>query len=347
MVKSILKIVLGTSAVPRFHLPERCTRMIYAMRMPSTDDNIDRAAEILRSGGLVAFPTETVYGLGADALNAVAAARIFEAKGRPHFDPLIVHIARREDVHVLASRLDPRAEKLIDALWPGPLTVILPKASIVPDIVTAGLDTVALRMPSHPVARKLIARAGIPIAAPSANPFGYLSPTRAEHVERQLGGRVDMILDGGPCSVGVESTIIKFDDSGAWLLRPGGLALEDIERIIGPVATAVPDGVEAPGQLPSHYSPHTPVVIVEGPGEARDEAAAYLAFREAPAGRSFVRVELLSPSGDLCEAAARLFSALHSLDQCGAPVIYAEQVPETGLGLAIMDRLGRASKKNP
>jgi L-threonylcarbamoyladenylate synthase len=317
------------------------------MILPATEENISRAAEILRSGGLVAFPTETVYGLGADALNAVAAAGIFEAKGRPFFDPLIVHIARREDLLLLASRLDPRAEKLIDAFWPGPLTVILPKAPIVPDIVTAGLDTVALRMPSHPVARKLIERAGVPVAAPSANPFGYLSPTTAGHVERQLGGRVDMILDGGPCPVGVESTILKFDNAGAWLLRPGGLALEEIERIIGPVATAIPEGVEAPGQLPGHYSPHTPVIIVDGPEDARDDGAAYLAFREAPAGRSFTGVEILSPRGDFREAAARLFSALHTLDQCGAAVIYAERLPETGLGRAIMDRLSRASKKNP
>jgi L-threonylcarbamoyladenylate synthase len=317
------------------------------MRVPSNDDTISRAADIIRKGGLVAFPTETVYGLGADAFNAVAAARIFEVKGRPRFDPLIVHIAAKSELSLLATRLDPLAEKLIDACWPGPLTVVLPKAPAVPGIVTAGLDTVAVRMPSHPVARKLIARAGTPIAAPSANPFGFLSPTRAEHVERQLGGRVDLILDGGPCSVGVESTIIKFDDTGARLLRPGGLALEEIEKIIGPVAAAPDTGIEAPGQLPSHYSPHTPVVILGGAGESIIDGAAYLAFRDIPAGHSFKKAELLSSSGDLREAAARFFSALHSLDECGAPVIYAEPVPETGLGLAIMDRLRRAAKKNP
>lgn len=317
------------------------------MIAPSNDDTISRAAEILKNGGLVAFPTETVYGLGADAFNAVAAARIFEVKGRPRFDPLIVHIAAKSELSLLATWLDFRAEKLIDVFWPGPLTIVLQKAPKVPDIVTAGLDTVAVRMPSHPVARKLIARTGTPIAAPSANPFGFLSPTRAEHVERQLGVRVDMILDGGPCSVGVESTIIKFDDKGVRLLRPGGLALEEIEKIIGPVAASAHDRVEAPGQLSSHYSPHTPVVILGGAGRPILDGAAYLGFREIPPGHSFKKADVLSASGDLREAAARFFSVLHALDECGAPVIYAEPVPETGLGLAIMDRLRRASKKNP
>jgi len=316
------------------------------MKITADRESITRAADIIRRGGLVAFPTETVYGLGADALNAVAAAGIFEAKGRPRFDPLIVHIAGTDALPLLAERPHPLAEKLIDAFWPGPLTVVLPKSAAVPDIVTAGLGTVALRMPAHPVARELIALSGTPIAAPSANPFGFISPTTAEHVERQLGDRVEMILDGGPCSVGVESTIIAFGDTGPRLLRPGGLALEEIEAIIGPVATALTSGVEAPGQLPSHYSPRTPVIILDDTDVAA-EGAAYLAFREPPAGRRYAKVEVLSPRGDLREAAARVFSALHSLDACGAPVIFAEPVPETGLGLAIMDRLRRAAKKNP
>jgi len=316
------------------------------MKITADRESITRAADIIRRGGLVAFPTETVYGLGADALNAVAAAGIFEAKGRPRFDPLIVHIAGTDALPLLAERPHPLAEKLIDAFWPGPLTVVLPKSAAVPDIVTAGLGTVALRMPAHPVARELIALSGTPIAAPSANPFGFISPTTAEHVERQLGDRVEMILDGGPCSVGVESTIIAFGDTGPRLLRPGGLALEEIEAIIGPVATALTSGVEAPGQLPSHYSPRTPVIILDDTDVAA-EGAAYLAFREPPAGRRYAKVEVLSPRGDLREAAARVFSALHSLDASGAPVIVAEPVPEIGLGLAIMDRLRRAAKKNP
>ncbi len=316
------------------------------MKITADRESITRAADIIRRGGLVAFPTETVYGLGADALNAVAAAGIFEAKGRPRFDPLIVHIAGTDALPLLAERPHPLAEKLIAAFWPGPLTVVLPKSAAVPDIVTAGLGTVALRMPAHPIARELIALSGTPIAAPSANPFGFISPTTAEHVERQLGDRVEMILDGGPCAVGVESTIIAFGDTGPRLLRPGGLALEEIEAIIGPVATSHTPGVEAPGQLSSHYSPRTPVVILDGTVVAA-EGAAYLAFREPPAGGSYAKVEVLSPRGDLREAAARVFSALHSLDASGAPVIIAEPVPETGLGLAIMDRLRRAAKKNP
>ncbi len=317
------------------------------MILTATDENLRKAADILIRGGTVAFPTETVYGLGASALDAEAVARVFEAKERPRFDPLIVHIASKESITALAEKIDPGASLLADALWPGPLTIVVPKRRIVPDIVTAGLCTVALRMPAHPVARKLIAMAGIPVAAPSANPFGFLSPTTARHVEKQLGGRVDLILDGGPCSVGVESTIIAFTGNVPRLLRPGGLPLEDIEAIIGPVERGGGETVEAPGQLSGHYSPRTPVVIIDGVYGAAGENAAYLAFRSAPEKGTFRMVEVLSPTGNLREAAARFFSALHKLDESGADVILAETLPEEGLGRALMDRLRRASQKSP
>lgn len=313
----------------------------------ATSDNIILAAEIIRGGGLVAFPTETVYGLGADALNPVAVAGIFEAKKRPFFDPLIVHIADLSALDELVIRPDPRAIKLAGTLWPGPITIVFPKSSLVPDIVTAGLNTVAVRMPSHPVAQSLIRLSGTSIAAPSANPFGYISPTRARHVEKQLGNTVDIILDGGPCSVGLESTIIKFDQNGVHLLRPGGISIEDIEAITGPVNTARSAVTESPGQLPVHYSPHTRVLIISDIADAVEKNAALLSFRGTASEREFRAIEILSPSGDLREAAARLFSALHALDECGAQIIYAESLPENGLGRAIMDRLRRAAEKNP
>jgi len=308
--------------------------------------NIERAAAILRSGGIVAFPTETVYGLGADAFNPVACARIFEAKNRPSFDPLIVHIARAGELDILAKTVPKRARSLIERFWPGPLTLVFDKKDGVPDIVTAGLSTVAVRMPSHPVALSLIERTGKPIAAPSANPFGYISPTRAGHVVGQLGDAVDMILDGGECAVGLESTIIRIEGARAVLLRPGGLALEEIEKIIGEVddASGPSRNPRAPGQTLSHYSPRTPVLIAAGDSVAGRIAgnAGLLAFREHPDAAGFAHVEVLSPSGDLREAAARLFSCLHELDSRGLDIIIAEPVPEQGLGRAIMNRLRRA-----
>ena len=312
--------------------------------------SIERAAGILRSGGIVAFPTETVYGLGADALNPVACARIFEAKNRPSFDPLIVHLADRDRLEDLVKFVPSRARVLIERFWPGPLTLVFDKKNSIPDIVTAGLPTVAVRMPAHPVAIELIARTGRPIAAPSANPFGYISPTRAAHVAAQLGDAVDLILDGGECAVGVESTILRIEGDRAFLLRPGGLALEEIETLVGRIEDASGPRAQpaAPGQSASHYSPRTPVRIVK-------EAAAagplignegLLSFRGAPDSAVFARVETLSPGGDLREAAARLFSCLHELDSSGLRVIFAEEVPEEGLGRAIMNRLRRAESSS-
>ncbi len=311
---------------------------------------IHRGAEIIRNGGVVAFPTETVYGLGADAFNPIAIARVFEIKNRPYFDPLIVHIADLNEMSRLVIDIPHSAEKLIKRFWPGPLTIIVLKKEEVPDIVTAGLPTVAIRMPRHPIALQLIREARRPIAAPSANPFGYVSPTTAEHVCEQLGNRVDLILDGGPCEVGLESTILSFSGEKPRLLRPGGLPLEEIVSVIGGVDTSPVEEEKpsSPGRLPRHYAPRTPIVI-EGWQENleayQNKKMGLLAFREVNVSFPFHHVEVLSPRGDLREAAANLFAAIRRLDALNLDLILAETVPEVGLGRAIMDRLRRASKR--
>jgi L-threonylcarbamoyladenylate synthase len=314
------------------------------MVVPATPENLERAAQIIRSGGLVAFPTETVYGLGANALDATAVAKIFAAKQRPSFDPLIVHVSDRQMLQQVVREVPEVAEKLMSRFWPGPLTLVLPKSEQVPGIVTAGLPTVAVRMPAHPVAQALIRRALVPVAAPSANPFGYLSPTRAEHVERMLGERVDLILDGGSTEFGVESTIVLLAEKPV-LLRYGAVTLEELETVLGSLELQVgpSENPLVPGQLPQHYAPRTPIRIA--PPEAIPpglrKRAGYLAFQQVPKG--FKVVKVLSPTGNLLEAAAHLFEALHQLDRLGLEVIYAEPVPEEGLGRAIMDRLRRAA----
>jgi len=312
--------------------------------------NIKLAAELLRKGGLVAFPTETVYGLGADTLNSHAVARIFEVKNRPRFDPLIVHIDSLEDIEKLCLNIDERAKKLMKRFWPGPLTLILPKSSRVPDIVTAGLPNVAVRMPSHHVALELINEAGMPIAAPSANPFGYLSPTTAEHVKEQIGEKVDLILDGGKCPIGVESTVIDLTESEPTLLRSGGLPLEEIEQVIGKVKISHvnPERPRSPGQMPCHYSPRTPIRILEDKKFKipTGKKVGLLAFSHPKGELPYEMVEVLSSQRDLREAAANFFSCLHRLDGAGLDIILAEPVEEVGLGRAIMERLRRASTKN-
>ena len=311
------------------------------------------AAEVIRNGGLVAFPTETVYGLGCDALNPEAVARVFEVKQRPSFDPLIVHIATRAALDRLVETISVGDHRLMDAFWPGPLTLVLPKRENVPDIVTAGLPTIAIRMPAHPVARALIREAGVPIAAPSANPFGYVSPTCAQHVLDGFGDRVDLILDGGPCPIGVESTIVSMVGTWPELLRPGSITLAEIREVIGPVVQAAASRtVVVPGQLPRHYATRTPVTIL-APQGARPivhghERAGLLAM-SAPGhvDDRFCAIEVLSPSGDLREAARNLFAALRRLDALGLDRLYAEPCDERGLGLAIMDRLRRCASPNP
>ncbi len=321
--------------------------------LPASDPkSIRLAAEIIRGGGLVAFPTETVYGLGANALNPDAVARIFEVKQRPSFDPLIVHIATRASLDLLVQAISLGDHRLMDAFWPGPLTVVLPKRESVPDIVTAGLSTVAIRMPAHPVAQALIREAGVPIAAPSANPFGYVSPTCAQHVFDGLGDRVDLILDGGPCPIGVESTIVSMIGTWPEVLRPGSVTLAEIREVIGPaVRAAASQTVIAPGQLPRHYATRTPVTILAAqgarPAVQGQERAGLLAMSAlSHIDDRFCAVEVLSSSGDLREAARNLFAALRRLDALGLNRLYAEPCDEQGLGLAIMDRLRRCASPN-
>ncbi len=298
---------------------------------------IARAGQILRAGGLVSFPTETVYGLGADASNDHAVARIFEAKGRPRFNPLIVHLP---DVAAVAryARLEGAAERLADAFWPGPLTLVLPlrEGGGLSPLVSAGLPTVAVRVPDHALARALLAAADRPVAAPSANPSGRISPTEAGHVIAGLGGRIEAVLDGGPCAVGVESTIVGFDPVPV-LLRPGGLPVEAIESCLGAALVHhAPDAaINAPGQLASHYAPEAPLRLnaaTANPGER------LLGF--GPVDGAVLN---LSPSGDMVEAAANLFHHLHALDAGGAAPIAVSPIPDTGLGRAINDRLRRAA----
>jgi L-threonylcarbamoyladenylate synthase len=319
-------------------------------KLMKDNELIQRAAEIIRKGGIVAFPTETVYGLGADAFNPLAVARIFEAKRRPYFDPLIVHVANPTDVKNLVKEIPSNAKKLIERFWPGPLTVVLLKKDDIPDIVTAGLSTVAIRMPNHPMALSLIIESRCPIAAPSANPFGYLSPTTAEHVREQLGDQVDLILDGGPCPIGVESTIISFSEERTKLLRPGGVSLEEIESIIGKVEINPIEGdrPSAPGMLSKHYAPRTPILLnwnEKDLDQYRGKNIGLLTFQEPKNHLKFFFIEVLSKKGDLREAAANLFAAIRRLDALNLDLIVADPIPEIGLGRAIMDRLRRASTK--
>ncbi|MCK9908963.1 L-threonylcarbamoyladenylate synthase [Microbacteriaceae bacterium K1510] len=318
------------------------TRVLKADR-----DGIEAAARCLKAGGLVAFPTETVYGLGADAANGEAVARVYAAKGRPAFNPLIAHVADAAAARRLAI-FEPAAEKLAAAFWPGPLTLVLPKRPDCPvsDLALAGLDSIALRVPDHPVAHALLAAFSGPVVAPSANRSGHVSPTTAAHVLSDLRGRIDLVIDGGASDVGVESTIVSCLGEPT-LLRPGGLPRAEIERVLGrPLATAaVPSDDEAPvapGMLSSHYAPKARLRLdadrVE-PGEA------LLAFGPAPAHTGAMLN--LSSTGDLIEAAANLFSHLRALDASGAKNIAVMTIPHEGLGEAINDRLARAAAPRP
>src|SRR5262245_46485108 len=321
--------------------------------MKADSEAITAAARCLAAGGLVAFPTETVYGLGADAKDGIAVARLYDAKGRPAFNPLIAHVPDLAAARDLA-RFDEAAERLAAALWPGPLTLVLPKADgcSVADLATAGLDSIAVRVPGHRVARDILAALGRPVVAPSANRSGHVSPTTAQHVLADLRGRIDLIVDGGATSVGVESTIVSCLGEPA-LLRPGGVPRTTIERALGhPLAEApaqeLADEGEAPlapGQLASHYAPRTPLRL---DASSVSTGEALLAFGpDAPAGAEPVRALNLSARGDLIEAAANLFSHLRALDAAGARAIAVMPVPHEGLGEAINDRLKRAAAPRP
>jgi len=325
--------------------------------VPPTPENIGRAAEILRQGGLVGLPTETVYGLAANALDEQAVARVFEVKGRPKFDPLIVHVADQTAVDALVTNFPEAAERLASRFWPGPLTLVLPKSAAVPDLVTAGSPSIAIRIPRHPVALAVLQEAGVPVAAPSANPFGRISPTTAEHVHEQLGGKLDLILDGGPCVVGVESTVLLLQESEAVLLRPGGISLEQLERELGTVRVATAADHQAatpllsPGRLPQHYAPRTPLVLaemVESPASrfaAEGARVGLLAFTTPLLATGYAEVEVLAPTGELRDAAAGFFAGLRRLDALGLDLIVAQVFPEIGLGRALNDRLRRAASR--
>ncbi|MFO0989394.1 MAG: L-threonylcarbamoyladenylate synthase [Alphaproteobacteria bacterium] len=329
--------------------------------VPATAESIAAAADLLAEGGLVAFPTETVYGLGGDATRERTVARIFAAKGRPRFNPLIVHLAPGMPAEEIAI-MDERAQRIAARFWPGALTLVLARAPGCPIalLASAGLDTVALRMPAHPVAQALLKKVRIPIAAPSANPSGRLSPTEARHVVDLLGEKVDLILDGGKCPGGLESTVLDLSVPEARILRPGLVTAEEIAAVLGaPVAIAQAaaaltdrggageiisdEEIKSPGMLASHYAPKKPLRLG---AEAAAPGEAFLAFGPNPP-RSILASLNLSPTGDLVEAAANLFAYLHRLDASQAHTIAVMPIPEIGIGAAINDRLRRAAAPRP
>jgi L-threonylcarbamoyladenylate synthase len=313
--------------------------------MADIGNDLEKAKALLTNGELVAIPTETVYGLAGNALNSSSVAKIFEVKGRPQFDPLIVHVPDFASTEKYVSKIPDLARKLADQFWPGPLTLLLQKKAIIGDLITAGLDTVGLRCPDHFLTRDLLEALPFPLAAPSANPFGYVSPTRPEHVEEQLGKKIAYILDGGPCRVGVESTIVGFEDERPIIFRLGGITQEQIEDVVGKVTvqTHSTSNPKAPGQLKSHYAPRKKVVL----GDLSELQKTYagktvgiLSFQQE--SHSHFQY-ILSPSGSLDEAAQNLFSSLRELDKMPVDLILVELVPDTGLGKAINDRLRRAA----
>lgn len=313
--------------------------------MAEIGKDIIRAKQLLEAGQLVAIPTETVYGLAANALNEKAVLEIFKAKNRPHFDPLIVHVSGIAQAETLVESFPEKVKVLAKKFWPGPLTILLPKKEIVPDLVTSGLNTVGLRCPDHTLTLQLLKSLSFPLAAPSANPFGYVSPTTPQHVNEQLGDKVAYILDGGECRVGIESTIIGFEHPTVY--RLGGLALEVLEPITGPLQVQLhsSSNPHAPGQLQSHYAPRKKIVlgIRNQLAEYLDLNAGAIVFQKVLSNLPITNQIILSPSGNLEEAAQHLFAALRTLDKTDVDIILAELVPESGLGRAINDRLRRAA----
>lgn len=316
--------------------------------------DVSTASAMLRNGQLVAFPTETVYGLGADARNPESVARIFESKQRPTFDPLIVHVTGTDSAKSITSQFPKIAEQLAAAFWPGPLTLVLPKSPIIPDLVTAGLPGVGIRIPSHPVALRLLTEAGCPVAAPSANPFSQISPTTAQHVLDGLAGRIDAVLDGGPCGIGVESTVLSLMAERPTILRPGGLPIEEIEAVVGPVERAIPDDSQenaaqpAPGMLSRHYAPRTRLLIISPDEEARPVSghrSGLLTYGTRAEDDRFQKTVRLAESDNLRTCAAHFFAGLRSLDAENLDVIIARSFPATGLGIALNDRLRRAANR--
>lgn len=320
--------------------------------MAEIGQNIFEAADFLRQGKLVAIPTETVYGLAGNALNPAAVALIFETKNRPSFDPLIIHVSTVDQVPLYTEQFPDQLRMLAARFWPGPLTLLLPRKKNIPDLVTSGLERVAIRVPDHPLAQGLLSRLDFPLAAPSANPFGYISPTTAAHVEAQLGTKIPYILDGGSCEVGLESTIVGLEDDKVVIYRLGGLEIVEIEALVGKViikdhSTSNP---QAPGLLDTHYAPRKPFFLGELEQLIEDFGKRKIDFSVLSFEGKFNHIAgqrqiILSKNGDLKEAAAHLFAAMRTLDETGADVILAELMPDIGLGKAINDRLRRAAAK--
>lgn len=337
------------------------TQILQALDPVRDGENIMQAAEVLRGGGLVVFPTETVYGIGADALNPQAVTGIFAAKGRPADNPLIVHVTSPEHIGPLVRDFPPEAESLAKAFWPGPLTIILPKSPAIPDVTSGGLDTVAVRMPSHPVARALIGRSGVPVAAPSANLSGTPSPTSAQHCIFDLSGKVDVILDGGGCDVGMESTVVSLAGKKPSLLRPGAVTLSQLREVLGgvevdPAVTRRPEEGRpalSPGMKYRHYAPRAKLTLLHG---GADEMEKYLKGRRGNGTWLLVFDEDLERFGENAVSygaekspasqARRLFSALRELDDAGAETVYARAPSTSGVGLAVYNRLLRAAGFN-
>jgi L-threonylcarbamoyladenylate synthase len=306
--------------------------------------------DLLTKSELAGIPTETVYGLAANAFDPLAVAKIFKVKERPTFDPLIVHVSSLNQAKRFVEMIPEKANRLATKFWPGPLTFIFKKKNIIPDIVTSGLDTVAVRVPNHPLTLELLKSINFPLAAPSANPFGYVSPTRAAHVNEQLGAKIKYVLDGGNCSVGIESTIVGFEDDEVIVYRLGGCKLEEIEEVVGEVKIKanVSSNPVAPGMLESHYAPLTPIII----GDIRElvdkhkhKNIGIISFKDRIYGINSDRQFILSEKGNIDEAATRLFTGLRELDALNLQLIVSEYVPDEGLGSAINDRLKRAEVK--
>jgi len=318
--------------------------------MAQIASNITLAKQLLEQGQLVAIPTETVYGLAGNALNEKAVLEIFKVKNRPQFDPLIVHVPNLDKAKELAEEIPEKAVKLASHFWPGPLTLLLKKKALIPDLVTSGLDTVAIRCPQHELTQSLLQQLSFPLAAPSANPFGYISPTRPEHVNEQLGDKIPYILDGGECRIGIESTIVGFENEIPVVFRLGGLSIEKIESIAGPVRVQqnTSSNPNAPGQLKSHYSPAKKMMLGNLPAlikQFRTVRVGVLSFQHPVPGVDASDQIILSHSGNLDEAAQHLFASLRTLDKKEVDIILAEEAPDVGLGKAINDRLRRAAAK--
>ncbi|MBS1653007.1 MAG: threonylcarbamoyl-AMP synthase [Bacteroidetes bacterium] len=320
--------------------------------MTDIGNDIHKAVQILNKEGLVAIPTETVYGLAANALNEKAVVKIFEAKQRPYFDPLIVHVANINDVKKYATINDDRLERLASTFWPGPLTLLLPKKNNLPSIVTSGLNHVGIRIPNQALTLKLLQELKFPLAAPSANPFGYISPTEPKHVVNQLKNKVEYVLDGGQCSIGIESTIIGLNEQNKIsVYRLGGLSIEAIEKCIGPVEINlnISSNPKAPGQLKSHYAPKTPLMVGNIDALIKENVLkkiALIVFGKKTLTHNVFKTFNLSETENINEAAINLFSTMRLADEAGADIVLAPFLPEKGLGKAINDRLKRASVKN-